>query len=109
MTSRLAASSSSPVSFVCLPDSPSKSAAFALLARVYLSMRKYDSALLFANRSLDVYNALLDYNDLNQASSTPFPKDNVEILYQSRILSFTNVLKAVSRKLYFVWHQRMSG
>lgn len=41
---------------------PTRSAAHALLARVYLSMCEYDSAFLYADLTLQSYNTLLDYN-----------------------------------------------
>lgn len=74
---------------------PTKSAAYALIARVYLSMRKYDSALLYANRCLNIHSALIDYNTISTGSNTPFQRENAEVLYQSKILSTNNVLKAV--------------
>lgn len=43
---------------------PSKVAAFALLARVYLSMRKYDEAEHYADKSLSIFDELADYNTL---------------------------------------------
>lgn len=73
---------------------PTRSAAFALMARVYVSMRKYDSALFYANRCLDIHSALIDYNTINTMIGTPFQRENLEVLYQSKILSTNNVLKA---------------
>lgn len=73
---------------------PTKPAAYALAARVFLSMRKYDSALLNANRCLGLYDSLIDYNTISKTSATPFLRENKEVLYQSRILTTNNVLKA---------------
>lgn len=67
---------------------PSKPAAYALLARVKMDMRQYDSALYFANQSLNLYNILLNYN------GATFDLKNPELLYQSYLLSSTNVLRA---------------
>ena len=67
---------------------PSRSTANALMARVYLSMGNYDSALIYADRCLSIYSSLLNYNGIPNFSSNP------ELLYQSKLLSTTNVLKA---------------
>ncbi|PKB43690.1 SusD-like starch-binding protein associating with outer membrane [Cellulophaga sp. RHA19] len=42
---------------------PSKSSAYAFLARVYLYMAEYDKALKAANSSYAIYNAINNYND----------------------------------------------
>lgn len=72
---------------------PSKPAALALLARVYLSMSDYEKAQIYADRSLSLYNKLIDYNKLpNINANFPFDKFNDETLYQGKTV-FTNVLK----------------
>lgn len=64
---------------------PSKVASYALLARTYLSMSKYDSAFKYADLSLQIKGNLLDYNsDLIVPTSTrPFPtfESNEEIIF----------------------------
>jgi starch-binding outer membrane protein, SusD/RagB family len=74
---------------------PNKPAAFAQLARVYLSMRHYDKAGANADSSLQLYKALIDYNTRDGNSTRPFDKLNVETMYQSRFVE-TNILKGVS-------------
>jgi tetratricopeptide (TPR) repeat protein len=70
-----------------LPDNglaisrPSKSAAFALLARTYLSMRDYVNAGRFADSSLKITNALMNYNSLNAASAAPISRFNPEMVF----------------------------
>ncbi|SFC79134.1 SusD family protein [Parapedobacter composti] len=59
----------------------SKAAAFALLARCYLSMRDYVNALKFADSCLQFHQELLDYNMLDIASSTPFSPFNDEVIH----------------------------
>jgi starch-binding outer membrane protein, SusD/RagB family len=60
-----------------LPDNPqhifrpSKAASYGLLARVYLSMRIYDSAFKYSNLCLGIKDNLIDYNSLTNNSS-PF-------------------------------------
>lgn len=71
---------------------PSRPAAYALLARVCLSKRSYDQALLYADSSLSLYNTLMSYS---APGASPFSKTNAEVLYQSRLLSTTSVLKSV--------------
>jgi len=81
---------------------PSRAAAYAMLARVYLSMREYDKALLYADSCLDLHNSLIDFNTINGSSSLPFLRNNPETLYQSRLLAATNILKAVVSPFCFV-------
>jgi starch-binding outer membrane protein, SusD/RagB family len=74
---------------------PSKPAAFAQLARVYLSMRQYDKAGAYADSSLQLYHELLDYNNIKDLTGTrPFDRNNVETMYQSKFVE-TNVLLAI--------------
>ncbi|TJY68143.1 RagB/SusD family nutrient uptake outer membrane protein [Sphingobacterium alkalisoli] len=62
---------------------PSKPAAYALLARVSLLMRDYQSALTYADLALSYSDELIDYNTLNTAK--PFEADygqsNPEVLF----------------------------
>ncbi|MEO7488679.1 MAG: RagB/SusD family nutrient uptake outer membrane protein, partial [Ferruginibacter sp.] len=65
---------------------PCKSAAYGLLARTFFSMREYDSALVYANLYLQADSVLLDYNTLDSASSTPFPRfDNPETIFYTEM------------------------
>ncbi|HYE54376.1 MAG TPA: RagB/SusD family nutrient uptake outer membrane protein, partial [Chitinophagaceae bacterium] len=67
---------------------PTQAAASAMLARVYLSMQKYDSALVYANDCLQLYNVLIDYNVLPMPSpsSTTYsiPRFNDETIFFAR-------------------------
>ncbi|WEK33638.1 MAG: RagB/SusD family nutrient uptake outer membrane protein [Candidatus Pseudobacter hemicellulosilyticus] len=57
-------------------SSPSRPAAHAFLAKVFLSMELYDSAWYHADKALAEYSTLLDYNDpvlVNPSSSFRFP------------------------------------
>lgn len=62
---------------------PSRPAAFALLARTYLSMGEYEKALQAANACLQTQNQLLDYKSISETPSYPMPLNNVEILFQA--------------------------
>lgn len=59
---------------------PSKVASHALLARIYLSMRKYDLAELEADSSLQLYSKLIDYNTVSKTGIEPFTKINDELI-----------------------------
>jgi tetratricopeptide (TPR) repeat protein len=72
---------------------PNKPAALAQLARVYLSMRKYNEAGAYADSCLKLYNELIDYNTRDGAAR-PFDRLNAETMYQSRFVE-TNALKGV--------------
>lgn len=61
----------------------SKPAAYALLARTYLTMNKYDKAGYYADLSLQLKSDLLDYNTLNPAASFPFPQFNAEVVFSA--------------------------
>jgi len=63
------------------PIRANKPAAFAFLARAYLSMHNYDVAGKYADSSLQLYNNLLDYNNINANASFPIPRLNTEILF----------------------------
>ncbi|HLZ85786.1 MAG TPA: RagB/SusD family nutrient uptake outer membrane protein [Puia sp.] len=73
---------------------PSKPAALAMLARVYLSMRDYTHAGLYADSALQLYDSLIDYNTVSAAGVRPFTKLNAETIYQSNFLSYTQCLEA---------------
>lgn len=66
---------------------PNKAAAYGELARVYLSMRDYANAEVYASNALAVNKTLLDYNSLTPAANPVLPAspvDNPEILFISR-------------------------
>ena len=63
------------------PTRPSKSSTYALLAKVYLSLQDYKTALLFADSCLQIQPELLDYNTLDVTATFPIPKFNEETIY----------------------------
>jgi starch-binding outer membrane protein, SusD/RagB family len=82
---------------------PSKSSAYACLARTFLSMREYDSAYKYSNLSLHIKNDLMDYNDPNMvninSSTRPFKQLNPEVVFQ-KIISvyyFSNIYPSIER------------
>lgn len=69
---------------------PSKAAAYGLLARTYLSMRKYDEAFNYADLCLQIKNGLMDYNDpsvVDPNSDIPFKTFNIEVIFHSQMNS----------------------
>lgn len=60
---------------------PSEASAYALLARTFLSMRRYDSCLKYANLSLQIKSNLADFNTLSQTVSYPFRRYSIEDMF----------------------------
>jgi starch-binding outer membrane protein, SusD/RagB family len=74
-------------------NTPNKPAVFALLARVYLSMRNYSLALVNADSSLHFRKQLINYYTLNLTTKYPIAATNEETLYQSWLISTNNVIQ----------------
>lgn len=79
-----------------LLNRPSKPAALAMLARVYLSMRDYMHAGIYADSCLKMNSALIDYNAVPRYKTFYFQltKNDSETLYQSHLLSSSTALGA---------------
>jgi hypothetical protein len=77
---------------------PYRSAAFAQLARTYLSMRAYTKAGAYADSSLQLYNTLIDYNTISATGNFPFTNQNNETLYQSAMgyLNTIGIIKGLT-------------
>jgi tetratricopeptide (TPR) repeat protein len=65
---------------------PSKAAAVAMLARVYLTMGNYTKAMEYADRTLKLKNELLDYSQIkgsaiNRIMPGALPNGNAEVIY----------------------------
>jgi len=74
-------------------ERPSKVAAMALYARIYLSMGKYDQAEQFADSTLNLYPALMDYNNADTLQSIPFTMNTTEtILYFTVVPNYYNII-----------------
>jgi len=71
---------------------PSKAAADALLARVYLNMENYELADKYAAASLALNHSLLDYNTISQTATNPFPSspaaDNPEVIFYDKLIPY---------------------
>lgn len=71
---------------------PSKPAVFALFARLYLDMRHYELAEAYADSTLAIYNALIDYKAVDTESANPFMNLTSETLFyttQANVYGFT--------------------
>jgi hypothetical protein len=66
---------------------PSKTAAFAFLARIYLDMRNYTQAENYADQALGLYSTLIDYNNVDATTSLPFSTTNDELIYNTEQVS----------------------
>jgi hypothetical protein len=69
---------------------PSKASAFALLARAYVSMRLYDSALVYANKALALKNTVMNFNNdvdipAGVNAAVPFKRFNKETIFYSEM------------------------
>lgn len=62
---------------------PSRAAAYAVLARAMLYMRRYEEAGAYADSTLMLNDKLLDYNTLSATAAYPLPKFNPEVLHES--------------------------
>lgn len=88
----------------------SKPAAYALAARIYLSMRKYDLSERYADSCLALYNTLIDYNQLSLTTDAPFTIDNEESIFFARyglghsVTQYTStVAMSINRELYALY------
>ena len=85
----------------------SKPAAYALLARTYLSMRDYDNCGLYADSCLNLFSYLLDYNSLNASASYPVKRYNNEVIMDERI-SVPNLFVGTKAKIDSLLYQSYS-
>src|SRR5690606_24302360 len=65
---------------------PSKAAAYAALARMYLAMQDYSNALQNVDSSLFFQSELLDFNELDEQASNPFGELNKEVIFHALLL-----------------------
>jgi len=89
-----------PLLPVTIPETnrnrPNQPAVYALLARMYLSVGAYAAAGNAADSCLRLYDKLIDYNTLDPTTYLPFTNTNAETMYQSRILSSSQVFSNIS-------------
>jgi hypothetical protein len=74
------------------PNRPSVPAIFAMLSRVFLSMGNYHLAERYADSCLNMYNRLMDFNQISWNSMLPFDRSNKEVIYQTRFHNTTDCM-----------------
>ncbi|WP_175470604.1 RagB/SusD family nutrient uptake outer membrane protein [Pedobacter hartonius] len=79
---------------------PGKPAAYALLARVCLTMQNYDRAVLNADRCLLYDNQLVDYNTLNATVRAPFSPLIDEVIYNAVQISYSTRSWQIGQDFY---------
>jgi tetratricopeptide (TPR) repeat protein len=95
---------------------PSKAAAYALLARAYLSMRKYDEALKYADLSLGKQHYLIDFNSdpaingsLNGNNPFRIYLFNSEIIFYSQMNRTTSLIFPSQARIDTVLRQQYAS
>jgi len=63
---------------------PTKGGAYGMLSRIYLQMREYESAKLYADSALAINSSLMDYNTLTATANFPIARQNAEVIFDSR-------------------------
>jgi len=77
-----------------------KPSAYALAARIYLSMRNYELAEKYADSCLALYDKLIDYNTISLTVAAPFTLDNEEsMLYSTVGRNYSLVLYASTQNM----------
>ncbi len=66
-----------------IPSRPTKAAAWAALARTYLSMNKFALAATAADSALNLQHNLIDFNSLDSTADDPFIRFNAEVIFPS--------------------------
>ncbi|CAM4111785.1 SusD family protein [Pedobacter westerhofensis] len=62
---------------------PCRAAAWALFSRIYLSMREYGKAELYADSTLALNSKLIDYNTVSKTATSPFSINNEETIFST--------------------------
>ena len=92
-------------SLIYLPDlplyksRPSRASAYAMLARVYLSMGDYENAMESATACLQIQDKLLDFNTINPAALYPIPRANEEVIYHAEAVNYASFPRSVETKV----------
>ena len=76
---------------------PGKPAAYGALALVCLDMRDYARAGAYADSCLQLYNRLMDYNELDTLADAPVPRFNDEVIFEMISQNARALLPAVCK------------
>jgi hypothetical protein len=77
---------------------PNRAAAYAALARTYLTMNRFADALTAADDCLALNSSLLDLNTMDSNAAVPFTRFNEEVLFHC-VASYAGALDAASYSL----------
>lgn len=86
---------------------PGRAAAFGLLARVYLSMQKYDEAGKYADSCIMLHPKLLEYDAIDPTPTYPFEQFNEEVVFEAglRTTILTPNVAKVNPELYRLYDE----
>lgn len=73
---------------------PGKRAAYAALARIYLSIADYEQAWYYANECLRINADLMDFNTIDAKLNYPITPKNVEMIYYGSTISGSAALNS---------------
>ncbi len=79
------------------PNRPTKTAAFAALARCYLAMSDYTKAGAYADSALQLKYDLINFNSLSATAANPFTRFNKEVIFP--VISSTSTCLAPARAI----------
>ena len=72
---------------------PTKTAAFAMLARVFLSMSEYDSAHVYSNKALSLYAELEHFKNFDDTQLfNPVPQFNKEVILMQSLVIMPSII-----------------
>lgn len=81
----------------------SKTAAYALLAKVYLNMMDYENALKYADLSLSLYSEVTNFNNIDLSTDQPFQWNNADVIYYTtQVLDYTTTSGVGSITAYYI-------
>ncbi|WP_165499765.1 RagB/SusD family nutrient uptake outer membrane protein [Pedobacter frigidisoli] len=81
---------------------PSKASVYGFLSRVYLTMREYPRASLYADSALGIKATLINYNTLSTSATVPLTTDHAESIYQSTLVTANPLVYVVTSQGYSI-------
>lgn len=73
-------------SAVAYKTRPDKTAAYAMLSKIYLLMQNYNQSLLYADSAINMpTNELIDFNTINPTDAHPMSQNNQEVIFQTTL------------------------
>lgn len=80
----------------------SKASIYGLLSRIFLTMRNYPKAGLYADSALKLHSKLIDYNRVDSTIRTPFSLANDEMIYQNILVPADPLSYIINSKGYSI-------